>query len=706
MANQVLKAGTIIYTGQKSVVKTLDVVVKGNVRAYNAYCSIDLPIGSIIGIGEEPGSPYVLTYEAAEDAGLFSYPYVSEADLVALYKSNPKLLGTLVAGAVRFTHNLHLASMDCMELARNTYSRVKACEAEYSSIAIASGRTIQKFPEVGAVTAPDIMDPSFGWHHDFIEDLFSNEDKFKKDFYSIPSIGLGMGLTVNTYAHETRRFILMIFRYLDELNTLSSAFMNVYNDTKEALSSKADTSSNEVILSDESVNNCLFRLAEDGNLSPELFHRFRDNLSAFMKLPDRYGSDDESRKLRRSISNDFYDMYAEIFLHCVDKKFGELSLGMRLFLMFGFVDEKLAGSDNTVKMISIVKSYVPDRTRHVFTIFEWLTLIYKGKVMPSKNEFDMDFPTYVKDLKRNGEITDAQEKHYMESHIEKLKFEIKNMFSLGNRVTFGRITTFVPIFDKDNVLKPLEQAFLSAQTVNEQIDRVRNIDFKAFCRQGVYSNPKIGVNSYYLDEEVLPYVILMPNIGSRATLWQEIDGKKRTTPARMIISVFHTENLEDTFTRLIAEFRWEMCKTEQGVHWNDVTDPSLTSLYSDYLQFYRKNSALNQEAKDRISVALKNNSNNFKKVFISDYLTYIKYESQGSLRMNKVVREILFKFCPFSSEIREQLNSNPQFTNFITQYNTHTAQKMKPLQGIIKKLKDSGGHIPDEIIKQEQLLKR
>ena len=133
----------------------------------------------------------------------------------------------------------------------------------------------------------------------------------------------------------------------------------------------------------------------------------------------------------------------------------------------------------------------------------------------------------------------------MNSLIDRLKFEVKNLFATANRITFGRITTFVPVFDKENVIKPLEQAFLSAKRVEGELQRIRSIDFRPFYRQSVVSLPEVGLNSFYLDEEILPYIILMPNIGSRASLWQEIDSHKRTTPARMVISIFHTENVED-----------------------------------------------------------------------------------------------------------------------------------------------------------------
>ena len=73
--------------------------------------------------------------------------------------------------------------------------------------------------------------------------------------------------------------------------------------------------------------------------------------------------------------------------------------------------------------------------------------------------------------------------------------------------------------------------------------------------------PEAGINSLFTTEEVLPYVILMPNTGTRASLWQEIDSKKRNTPARMIISIIHMEDIEDTIFAhpTLSEGFWEAC---------------------------------------------------------------------------------------------------------------------------------------------------
>ncbi len=174
----------------------------------------------------------------------------------------------------------------------------------------------------------------------------------------------------------------------------------------------------------------------------------------------------------------------------------------------------------------------------------------------------------------------------------------------------------------------------------------------------------------------------------------------------MIASIFHTENVEDTFIRLVGEFRWEMCKTEQGVHWNDISDPSLTSMYCDYLQFYRKNSSLSAEIKEKISIALKNNSNNFKKVFVEDYFIYMKYESQGALRLNRTARTILFSCCPFTKEIRDKIAENPQFSPCIKQHDMEVAKQKKNIENLAVKLQKKDIALPPTIRQQLEFLER
>ncbi|HAF26166.1 MAG TPA: hypothetical protein DCG85_02490 [Lachnospiraceae bacterium] len=710
MTSKTIPAGTVIYESMKDTVSTLDIIARGVVRASGDYSTIDLAPGSVIGIGELPGQNYVFSYEVAEEATIYSYPYESEASLVALLKGNPKLLSALVAMSVRYAKNMQGAVLDTLEFVRNEYERLKADLGEYPSVAILAGITPKPFEELNAFGAPEILDKARGWHRDFVEDLYENEAKFKKEFYSIPSIGLGIGLSVNSYALESRDFMLDVMAYMDELTRLSKEFKSDWAEAKEKASATMEEIANGVDgseqkedKSDDSIKNCLNEIRKFASPEITVYSAFSSALDSFKNNPDRYGNADETRKLRRDLSNLFYDIYLAVFLKAYKTRWDDIPIGVRMFLLFGFVDDKLAGADNTKKLSAIASSISIGGDKKIVTMYEWLRLIYEDKVVPSRNEFDLDYPAYLKEQKKEGHINEAKEKQLLTSMIDRLKFEIKNLFMIGNRITFGRITTCVPVFDKENVYRQLDSAYLSADAINTQIEKIRKIDFTAFCRQSVFSMPEAGINSLFTTQEVLPYVILMPNTGTRASLWQEIDSKKRNTPARMIISIIHMEDIEDTMIRLVGEFRWEMCKTEHGIHWNDITDPSLTSCYSDYLQFYRKNSKLSPEVREKISMALKSNANSFKKVFISDYTTYIKYESKYALRLNKFSRELLFTFCPFSKEITASLKDNPQYTELIDRYVSESAHKVKQLNNLCVKIKKAGLTVPDEIRKEIDL---
>ena len=173
-----------------------------------------------------------------------------------------------------------------------------------------------------------------------------------------------------------------------------------------------------------------------------------------------------------------------------------------------------------------------------------------------------------------------------------------------------------------------------------------------------------------------------------------------------MISAFYLENLEKTFIRMMGEFRWEMCKRIQGGRWNDVTSHSLTSEYCDYAQFYQKNRDLSYDAKEKIKANLKKSKNNYRELFLNDYMTYMLYESTGSCRLNKVARSILFKYCPFSKAICDSLRTNSVFTDCLDRHNLMTAQALHKLEQVKSRYQNSNKLMPDELLSQHELVTR
>lgn len=84
-----------------------------------------------------------------------------------------------------------------------------------------------------------------------------------------------------------------------------------------------------------------------------------------------------------------------------------------------------------------------------------------------------------------------------------------------------------------------------------------------FYRSIVYANEELGISQLYVYEEYLPEIILTPCIGSRGVLWQEINGRKRNSSARMLFPIFCNtipENIflmswENTVGKYAGEYR-------------------------------------------------------------------------------------------------------------------------------------------------------
>jgi hypothetical protein len=325
--------------------------------------------------------------------------------------------------------------------------------------------------------------------------------------------------------------------------------------------------------------------------------------------------------------------------------------------------------------------------------------------MPSKNEFDVDYEAFVHEKKVKNQITAEQERKALEDKKAKVQYELKNMFMSANKVTFGLITIFCPIFNSVNVMGSLPDRLLTTGLINQCLDYIRGIDFQLFYRDNMYSNEAFGIKGEYVNTEITPNFILMPNVGTRGLMWQEIQGRDRKTPARYMLPVFDLEDMRTQVLHMCGEYRWEMCKRVQGARWNDVSDPSLTSEFFDYAQFYRKNHELSTEAKEKVKLQIQRAKNSFKEMFIMDYMIWVAYESDGSPRLNKVSRTILSKYCPFPVATRQKLGGNPNFKEYIEYYDRKQSQKIHRVEVLIQKAKNTGGSVPKELEDELEYLK-
>ena len=176
-------------------------------------------------------------------------------------------------------------------------------------------------------------------------------------------------------------------------------------------------------------------------------------------------------------------------------------------------------------------------------MYEWLKSIYEGKREPSKNEFDVDYQEEILQKKKRNEITE-EERLALKVEVEKkVEYEILNMFHSGQRMTYGQITTFMPILQSQDLLQSLKKMAITNDRVEEALNRVRKIDYTALYREITFSDPEKGIPNERIRKEVIPDVILFPTAGSRAVMWQEIEGVKRDSSARFLFPIFSIMDL-------------------------------------------------------------------------------------------------------------------------------------------------------------------
>jgi hypothetical protein len=433
----------------------------------------------------------------------------------------------------------------------------------------------------------------------------------------------------------------------------------------------------------QELENSLEKILGYCDCSQDLIDSFKKRLGQFRALKDKTSSDSEIRELRSSITSDFFVIYEQAFKRT--QKENQCPKLISMFLNFGYMDERLLTQEQSIALYRLCdKEYSSDFS--VYSAKGWLEQIYRSKKDPSINDFGQDYSDVFRDMKKRKVVTDKDKAAYDNDYNAKTNFEINNMIKTNQKVCHGQMSSYFPILHKDIITRELDKSVVTPIKVQRAIDNLLATDFSIFYREIWYKNEQKGIEKESIMKEILPDIIIVPTFGSRGSMWQEITGRSRNTPARFVLPAFTDENINEIMLKLIGAFRWELCRTMMGVAWNDITEKSLTSEYTDYIQFYKKNHDLTEDAKEKIKVQIQKNRNMMKDIFTSDYDTWINYESKGILRLNKIARSILFRYCPLPKEIRDSLAKQPAFSDLVTQLNTSRSKTAKSLTGKYAKI--------------------
>lgn len=416
----------------------------------------------------------------------------------------------------------------------------------------------------------------------------------------------------------------------------------------------------------------------------------------FMYLRDKFSTDDSIRPLRKQLTENHYEIYTAAFLRAYRDKRAPRIIDM--FLKYGYADERLLTKEQILSIYFLPEEESKQDLCSVYDMKAWLTLIYEGKKEPSKNEFDQDYAEVIAGLKKQGKLSEKEALNALSDPVKRIEYEMQNMFRYNNRTTNGQITSFIPFLHRDQWTNSAERLYVTAVKINEALAGIMKIDYSVFDREVIYVNKEKNINKEYIVKRVFPDVVLMPNVGSNGVMWQEIVGRKRDTKARFLLPIFTDINIGILLVRMLGRFRWELCRTIEGIAWNDITQKSLTSEYSDYLQFYRRNKELSEEKKEKIKLQIQKGRSSSREIFVMDYEQWINYEAMGAIKLNKPVREIMATYCPFAKETREKLKLQPAFEEAMLRFYREKQKKVREIEGRYRLLQKDQIQITPELL--------
>lgn len=744
-------------------VETLDLILQGRViiREGSTY-TIKAKEGVVLGIFESVKSVYSYDYIAASDCLVLRHPYTGEKDVSDFIRNQFSDRELLITGAAGLVISLSSRFRYMERYTRYFYNTLKNTYLQYRKLCATYHLGIQTFPFFEAFQEFSSEQELPLWINDYYDQLEILPDKIKREYYGAhPVLLIGTIMEATKYASDLFSLCNEIYTYENDLiqgyfTSNQGDLFDLYLQLQKAATKSPDfqriLKAIEITMTDfmdamhenplvpqeicdrrygeflkrsvpsseenaKEIQQAMVEEEKDAVYAPILNsldiilkyanmdegenERFCNSLKEFRLTQDKNSSSEKIRNLRSDITNSFFHIYEAALLNSLDST--NIPTILKMFFNFGYIDEELIGKDNALLLYEMAQSLEDtiegEGESHIYTIYGWLKSIYRGENEPSINEFDQDYATYISSQRAGGFITAEMEQRYLQSPREKLRFEIDNFFKEGMKIASGRPTAFCPLLSSHTAIKPLDRIFVKPKDILSNWNNLKAVDYSCFYREILFQSKEYHIAREPIMVEVMPNVILMPCIGNRGALWQETGGIRRDTPARMFVPIFSNEDLSLLQYKLAAEFRWEICKKINGARWNDVVSHSLTSDYFDYLQFYKKNSELSQDARDRIRSSLINAKNSFKNVFISDYLVWVKYESQGAMRLNKVARNIMFSYCPFSKTYRQKLLNHPVFGEMVRMRDNQTTQKLRTLGSHYSKIQKNNGDIPPEIRK-------
>lgn len=757
-----ISSGTVLYE-KGDTVESIGLLVKGRVEAVaDGVCTV-LASGNFLGVCDVERGTHEFTYTTRDDSVVFALPVTGLESIQNLLKVKPEYCGLLVTSLNFFIAELNnrVAQLRqenkqlvdflqekysfCEEMGKNSGVSIETVAsvdriARYSEEIPDFSDKMEYYIECGQLPI-DAQKKYFGgseyiaiFHYreqcEVISSLIQGCDFYGKNVYKyFRSLIMDEDCLFNTISKLALSMMekgdrnSIVDRAVDEIVEkinetemflIEKAGMDISLDRERMEKLYFALMSGESIVEEELEDldtpgveylyDSLEQIIEYAPVHLKVKDEFKENVEKFISLKDKFDKSPETSALRKQISAGFFEIYEAVVFRSFEDK--DLPIAIKLFLDFGFVSEKLLTEEELKTILALKpKKYGEEDGCRVYTMRRWLKAVYDGVKGTSKNEFDLDYEQYLREMIKEKRLEKKDLPRELADKDKRMHFECQNMFRYADRVVSGNISSFVPILCSDGIFNNINNSYLTEEKINLSVNKVEEVDYSVFYKDRLASYEKVDMAKATVIERIPPDVILFPVYGKNCLMWQDITGKKRSSKGRLLMPILFEKELDSEMVRLLAAFRWEKCRTDMGNRWNDFRYPSLTSEYTDYLQFYRKNSELSQDRKTKIRAQLQQCNNKHREVFTRDYMDWVLREARGAMKLSRVSRNIMFTYCPFSNEIYKGIEGQTVYAEAAKKYIRDNMAARKSIEMVIRKFEKEGIEVPEDLQNTLEYLK-
>lgn len=741
--------GTVVYEKGEPV-QSVALIVKGRVSVQANGVKTILGSGNFLGMCDTKEKIHSFTYIALDDLVVYGLPIGDEKQAALLLDEKPQYRGLLVTSVNFFMRDIYKAFLRLQKEAKEARKFVFDLYEKYLALVENSGLLPEKMMSIQRLQSQEMEEYILPEKTAYYMECCNIPVEAQKNFFGgnasvakfhfaeqcsmLPSLVEGCNY-YGEWLNRLFRILIMDEKNLfgligkmalgvkksgqqsGELSAMLDSLLEAINNTETTLLDVAGMNPDldrarmeEVyfaLLSDDTdafvgeedelevLEGSLHQILEYAAVDAEIADEFEAAVEKFLGFTDKFARTPEIAAVRKKITEHYFTIYESV----VKKSFRDAKppLAVKLFLRYGYVSEELLTASELRTLIQMPHMDNANLDCKVYTMDMWLKEIYEGRKNPSKDEFDTDFEEMLRKEAAEGKRDKTKLQEAFMNPDDRLHFEIMKFMRYAIRIVNGNISLFVPILCSEGIYTRLETAIVKGAALNSAVRKVEKVDYSIFYREQRMSFEAAEINNFSAVERYAPDFIIFPVYGRGGIMWQDIEGKHKNTHARILMPAILEKELEQEVLKLLAYFRWEKCRTDMGANWNNYRYPSLTSEYTDYLQFYKKNSDLSPERKEKVKAQLQSCNNKHREVFSKDYQDWVMREAVGAMKLNRVARGIVYTYCPLSSEVAEGLLTQNSYAEAAKRHKLEMSKLEKNITTVIRKFEKMGLDIPSEV---------